>query len=338
MRVDFLKNIKRSFEITFKSKWLILLSVFVISVSAISQSGNFNSNSTSQSRSSSSVNPISPISPMTGIQNPSLNQAPVNIKPETTKAAENFVSSIAEDSVLGLTLFIILLISLIVISIIIKIYASNFAIGNLYYGIKEIDEDREVKFDVVGAMSRTKVWSLFVTTIISSLIFLAILLPFVITIIVGTIQPNLSFLIFLGGFFAVIFLFIYSFTDIYLTYLVLFSNKSGFEAVSLSIKYSFKYFLENVVLRITQCLIGCLTCSVSAILTLIIGGFLALIVTVFIGTVFSGGVAGFLISAPFLIIALLLGGTLLTFVGAIVNLFYASFTYLFNKDLLKEEQ
>lgn len=333
MRVDFLKNIKRSFQITFKSKWLILLSVFVISVSAISQSFNLNSNNNSMGR--GTVNQLNPINLIT---TPNLNKPQANLTPETTKAVENFTSSIAGDSVIGITLFITLIISLLIISIIIKVYASNFAVGNLFYGIKEIDEDREVKFDFLAEKSRLKVWNLFITSLISSLIFLVIILPFIIAIVVGIVQSNLSFLIFLGALFGIIFLFIYSFTDIYLTYLVLFSNKSGFEAVSLSIKYAFKYFLENVVFRLTQYLLGCLTCSVFGVISGIIGGFLALIFAVFIGTVVTGGIAGVLISSPFLVIALLAGTTALSFVSGVVHLFYSSYTYLFNRDLFKEEQ
>ena len=333
MRVDFIKNIKRSFEITIKSKWLILLSVFVISVSALSQSGNFNSNNQSKGR-----GPMNQVNPVNLTATPNLNNTQVNLTPENTKAVENFASSIAGDSVLGITLFITLIISLLIISIIIKIYASNFAVGNLFYGIKEVDEDREVKFDFLAEKSRSKVWNLFIASLISTLIFLSIILPFIVAIVVGIFQPNLSFLIFLGTLFGLIFLFIYSFTDIYLTYLVLFSNKSGFEAVSLSIKYAFKYFLENVVFRLTQCLLGCLTCSVILMLSGIIGGFLALIFALFIGTVVTGGIAGVLISTPFLVIAILAGTTILSLISGVVHLFYSSYTYLFNRDLFKEEQ
>lgn len=321
MKVNHWENLKRSFTLAFKNKWLILIAVFLVSLSA--NTGNFNnSNNNSYSFNNNFRAPS-----QAGLIN-------------TTNALDNFFSTMKEDSVFGIFLLVVLIISLVILGIIIKIYSTNFAIGNFYYAIKEVDEDRNIDLTELSSISRKKVWDLFIAYLYSGAIFFTIILFIVTLISLSTLDTSgvalgisIVFSVIIGILATISFLF----SSIYWEYLVLFRNKKGTEAVNLSFKYSLKFILDNFVMRSIQCLVGCGLGLGALVIYGIVLGILGLVLLAATG-IFSISPITLIISLPLILILSLAILSIINVVAGIITLISGIFGYLFNRDILKEEE
>jgi len=335
VKVNHLEILKRSFILAFKNKWLILLAIFLTSITALSL--NFGNSSQGNSNRLNNINQN---------LNLNLNQQNYNFQ-QVRRSFDNFISTVSIDSKLGLIFLFLLIISFSVLATIIKVYATNFAIGNLFYGIKEVDENRDISLTSISQLSREKVIILFLTYLISWLVYL---LPFLISVIL--FFYSLSFLNFsLFGstrvqdefyiyFPASILLFLivylsYSFTSINLEYLILLKNMKPFDAFKISFVNSIKNFVDNSIFETINCLGGCLfgtivltvTGVLSVILVLLVGGSISAI---------NQAPWLFALSSPIIIFLALGILALATIASSIISLIFTIYKYLFNSELFKE--
>lgn len=331
MHVSFNEIIGKSFGMMFKNKWLYLLGAFAVVPFIIFIFFMFLSIGNNKSE---EVNNFQ-----------KYNQNQLNLE----NAGDTSISDKTSFNILYIVTFSlggILLIS------IIGLYLTTYSSNALTYSIGFLSENEDLSVSEASLKARKKVLPILGANFISSF-FSSIILYFIFNLFSFSdmLTQNDSFVylgiaglvlsIFLGLSFSLIFYFSLN----HLSYLILFDIKSFSESIIYSYRLAVKYILENLLFTLIQFFFVIISISMAVVVYLISVGILAGAFTL------GGDVSTMLFSALkfssiiytvpiFLLLALIsIAATQsIQLFQSLNSIFFYTYSYLFNKEILKNEK
>jgi hypothetical protein len=334
MKVNYGEIISKSFGMMFKSKWLVILASFAYISGALYSNQsiswlnlNFPNNTTQQNTFESFQTTATPSPDFYNVWN--------------TIKFESYVNFIY---------FSILMIIIFSGLILFNFYISSYSPAALFYGISFLDEEEDIDLTEVSLRARKKVWKLFFTNLVATIIatiVIIVLLTLSITSLFFIFSSTNTYItvaavilaIVLSILIAIAFV-IFSFPNYYLNYLVLFTDGKFFKNILDSYKYSYKYILDNFVRTIIATFFSLSFGIFSLVITLIV------FFTVFIPLPFiillNPYPDGFLYGLTpftllFLVIGIIFALQVIQLINSVIGIFFYTFNYLFAKNILKNE-
>ncbi len=334
MKVNYGEIISKSFGMVFKSKWLVILASFAYISGALYSNQsiswlnlNFPNNTTQQNTFESF---------------------------QTTTPSPDFYNvwnTIKFESYVNFIYFSILMIIIFSGLILLNFYITSYSPAALYYGISFLDEEDDIDLTEVSIRARKKVWKLFFTNLVATVIVTLVIL-FLLTLSITSLFFIFSstntyisvaaviLAIVLSILIAIAFV-IFSFPNYYLNYLVLFTNGKFFKNILNSYKYSYKYILDNFVRTIISTFFSLSFGLFSLVITIVV--FFIVFAPVPFIILLNPYPDGFLYGlSPFTLLFLLVGVVfalqVIQLINSIIGIFFYTFNYLFAKNILKNEQ
>lgn len=231
-------------------------------------------------------------------------------------------------------------------------YLTVYSSNALTYSIGFISESGDLSVTETSLKARKKILQVFGANFISSLFASIILYPifYLFSLSDSLIQDDRLLIFGIFGLVTSIFLglvvsSIYYFSLNYLSYLILFGKKTFLENIFYSYKLAVKYIFENILYTIVQCFFIMFAVSIGLVSYLVFFGLVT-------GIVSLGGFVAFLllqvsnlsslfISIPsFMLIAFMVFSAtqLIQILKSLNSIFFYSYSYLFNKEILKHEK
>lgn len=339
MSIDYSKIIKRSWEVTWKNKWLWVPALVLATFTGGGYSGGGGGNSSSNSE----VSPTG--SPMPNFDPTNLN----DIKDKTSyvlgTATDYFSNWFSGITFWDWTLLISVFLLTFLLGIVIIWVLTNWAKGALIFGFDEADSGKEITLSSISPYGLTNIKKLILFNLISAgmsfllvlLILLAVGLGFLISNLLGSIGTVIVVLLGILAFFFLIFvLLIFTMITIYAERLIVLRGLSPWEAWKKGLSLSKGNFISTLLMGIINSSIGCGAGCLQIIVLLIafsVPGFLLIYPIFKNGFVMPTG-----IQMVAIIIMLILFATINTVLKSIFVVFNYGNWNLFFKEILDNKQ
>jgi hypothetical protein len=272
--IDFGKIVSRSWELTWKYKWLWVMGL----VLAVFGGSSFGSGSSDNSGSTGNLNTnlASPAPKQTSLNVQNLQGTASRVLGAATDVVKSWFTSIPAGDWVLLGFLVLILI---IVGVAITLVLTSWAKGSLIAGFEDADAGAEVTLRSASKKGTTKIKDLIIFELLSFLIVIGTLIclallvgiGFLIKITVpalGTIWMVLFGI--LGGLAFVITIFFFAMLTIYAERLIVLKNYSPWDAWKKGLSLSKGNFLPTLVMGLINSVIGCVSSCLGIIALLIV--------------------------------------------------------------------